>query len=98
MRNVCAVLVLTGLVVATCSPPLSSADAAKPEPGYKPLFNGKNLDGWQTKAGESLDGKTEAFKGRFKVVEGKIVIDPKVKGDVVVQTANKLPAEVSIKF
>jgi hypothetical protein len=98
MRTVCAGLVLAGFAVVSCAPPLCSADAAKPEPGYTPLFNGKNLDGWQTKAGEPLDGKTEAFKGRFKVVEGKIVIVPKVKGDVVIQTAKKLPTEVTIKF
>ena len=62
------------------------------------LFNGKNFDGWKTKAGESLTGKTEAFKGRFKAVDGKLVIDPSVKGDVRIATAQEFAKDVHIKF
>ena len=60
-----------------------AADDFKLEDGYKLLFNGKNLDGWQTKAAkpESLEGKTEAFDGRYKVKDGELIVDPKVKGD-----------------
>ena len=44
----------------------------KLEEGFVLLFNGKNLDGWKEASmkKEPLEGKTEAYKGRFKVMEG----------------------------
>lgn len=81
-------------LIAICTTPFLAAQ----DTGSTLLFNGKNLDGWKTKAGDSLDGKTEAYKGRFKVVDGKLVIDPAVKGDVVIVTAKELPANVHISF
>jgi hypothetical protein len=77
-----------------------TADDAAPEPGFKLLFNGKDLSGWKTKGkpGESLDGKTEAYKGRFKVADGKLVIDPAVKGDVRIETAQEFGKETTIRF
>jgi hypothetical protein len=80
-----------------------AADEFKPEPGFKLIFNGKNLDGWKTlgskdKPGDSLDGKDEAFKGRFKVKDGELVIDPGVKGDVRIETAKEIPANATIRF
>ena len=72
----------------------------KPEPGFTLLFNGKNLDGWKEASGkkESLDGKTEAYGGRFKVVDGRLVIDPEVKGDLHVETVRTFAKDVHIKF
>jgi len=61
------------------------------------LFNGKNFDGWKTKKGESLDGKSEAYNNRFKVQDEMIVIDPKIKGDVIIETA-KIFKDVHITF
>lgn len=86
---------------------VAAADDFKPEPGYKLLFNGKNLDGWQAKADtkkdkdakpESLAGKTEAFGGRFKVTEGMLVIDPAVKGDRYLETATPVGGDFTIRF
>jgi hypothetical protein len=76
------------------------ADDFKPEPGFTLLLNGKNLDGWQTQTGkkEPLDGKTEAFKGRFKVKDGELVIDPAVKGDVRIETRHQFGKTVTIRF
>lgn len=68
------------------------------DPGETLLLNGKNLDGWKTKAGESLDGKTEAYGNRFKVVEGRLVIDPKVKGDVIMTSVKTFAGDVRIQF
>ncbi|MCI0640896.1 MAG: DUF1080 domain-containing protein [Gemmataceae bacterium] len=76
----------------------SAGDDFKPEPGFVLLFNGKNLDGWKTKKGDSLEGKTEAFGGRFKVEKNVLVIDPKVKGDVIITTAKEFAKDVHIKF
>jgi len=71
----------------------------KIEPGFTLLFNGKDLTGWKLrKGGESLDGKTEAAGGRFKVMDGIVVLDPKVKGDVYIETARMLTKDVHIKF
>ncbi len=78
--SVALVLVLMGSGLA--------ADDFKLEPGFKLLFNGKNLDGWKEARGKkgSLDGKTEAYGGRFKVVDGTIVYDPAVKADLHIET------------
>jgi Domain of Unknown Function (DUF1080) len=81
-----------------------SAGEFKLEPGFTLLFNGKNLDGWKeadAKKGaknESLDGKTEAYKGRFNVVDGKLVYDPAVKGDRYIETAREFAKDVTIRF
>ena len=72
----------------------------KPEPGFTLLFNGKNLDGWKEASGkkESLDGKTEAYGGRFKVAEGRLILDPEVKGDLHLETVRTFAKDVHIKF
>jgi hypothetical protein len=98
MRIVFCGLLLT-VVAAAARPRATAGEDFKPEPGFTLLFNGKDLTGWKAKKGnEPLDGKTEAFKGRFKVVGGKLVIDPKVKGDVTIQTAKELGKDAHIKF
>src|SRR4051794_15698171 len=98
MRNpICGMfLAVVSLFVAV--PVISPAGEPKLEPGFTALFNGKDLTGWKTKAGESLDGKTEAHKGRFKVVDGKLVIDPKVPGDVWIKTDRKFEKDVHVKL
>ena len=81
-----------------------AADDFKPEPGFKLLFNGKNLDGWQTRAAGkdgkpmALEGKTEAYDGRFKVVDGELVYDPKVKGDRYIETTTPVGGDFTIRF
>lgn len=95
MRSrLCGLLVALPLLIS----PATAGEDFKLEPGFTLLFNGKNLDGWKTKTGnESLEGKTEAYKGRFKVVSGVLVIDPSVKGDVTINTAAELK-DAHIKF
>lgn len=95
MRKLAVFSALSVLVLTRCA---AAGEDFKPEPGFVLLLNGKNLDGWKTKSGESLDGKTEAFKGRFKVMDGKLVIDPKVKGDVTIESAKVFKGDVHIKF
>jgi hypothetical protein len=88
----CAVTVAL-LAVAT-----ARADEFKPEDGFTLLFNGKDLSGWKTEKGESLDGKAEAYKGRFTMADGQLTLDPKVKGDVKIFTAREFGKDVHIKF
>src|SRR6266536_322216 len=97
MRVLSFALLLAGLALVA-APRSAPADDFKPEPGYVLLFNGKNLDGWKTQKGEALEGKTEAYKGRFKVSGGELVIDPKVRGDVKIFTTKALKGDLSIKF
>ena len=97
MRRAACLLFLLALLLAC---PAGAADEFKLEPGFTLLFNGKNLDGWREATGkkESLDGKTEAYKGRFKVVDGSLVYDPAVKGDRYIETAKEFGKDVHIKF
>ena len=86
--------VLVGLLAPLCV----AADDFKLEEGFVLIFNGKNLDGWKTKAGEVQDGKTEAYNGRFKVAEGNLVVDVKVKGDVNLSTTKEFGKDAHLKF
>lgn len=90
-------------VCAACAT-VVAADEFKPEPGFKLIFNGKNLDGWQTKAAGkdgkpmSLEGKTEAYDKRFVVKDGELVIDPAVKGDRYIETVQQFGGDFTIRF
>lgn len=93
-------LALLGLLLITGVLHAHAAEAA-PEAGFAPLFNGKNLDGWQTAKTpkmEPLDGKTEAFGGRFKVAEGVLKYDPAVKGNAYIETTKEFAKDVQIKL
>lgn len=80
-----------------------AADAK--EEGFTPLFNGKDLSGWQIaankdkdKGGDALDKKTESPTKRYVVKDGTLVIDPAVKGDMVLLTEKKFEKDAHIKF
>ena len=45
-----------------------------------------------------LDGKTDAYKGRFKIVDGVIHYDPKAGGDRYIETVQEFAKDVHIKF
>ena len=99
MRRLSSGSLFAGLMLLTPLP-LMAADEFKLEPGFTLLFNGKNLDGWKEASGkkEALDGKTEAYNGRFKVAEGRLVYDPSVKGDLYIETTKEFGKDVHIKF
>jgi hypothetical protein len=90
---------LGGLLALLISDGLRAADDAKPEAGFTALLNGKDLTGWKLKkGGDSLDGKAEVAKGRFKVTDGILVIDPKPGGDITIETAKEIGNNSHIKF
>ncbi len=68
------------------------------EPGFKPLVNGKDLSGWKTKKGDSLDGQAVSPDKRFKVEEGRLIIDTSAKGDVTINTAEEFAGDLVVKF
>jgi hypothetical protein len=79
-----------------------AAEPGKDE-GLTPLFNGKDLTGWKTQKkkgseGEALGGKSEAYGGRFKVQDGLLIIDPKVKGDVRIETVKRFEKDAVIRL
>jgi len=87
------------ILAGLATPPAGAADPEfKLEPGFTLLLNGKDLTGWKMKkGGESLDGKNEAANKRFVVKDGKLIIDPAVKGDLIIETAKPFQ-DVHIKF
>jgi hypothetical protein len=99
MRRLSFWVLCAGLTLRMAGPDLF-ADDFKLEPGFTLLFNGKNLDGWKEASGkkEALEGKTEAFGGRFKVAEGRLVYDPEVKGDLYIETVKAFGKDVHVKF
>ena len=99
MRRCSPVFLFTGLLLLPL--PSQSAEEFKLESGFTLLFNGKNLDGWKEFSGKDkapLEGKTEAFKGRFKVMDGSLVYDPAVKGDLHIETTKEFGKDVHFKF
>jgi Domain of Unknown Function (DUF1080) len=88
------------LIVLSVLPRAAScADDFKLEAGFTPLFNGKDLTGWKMrKGGESLDGKPDAANKRITAKDGLLIFDPKVKGDIWIDTAKQLKGDVYIKF
>ncbi len=75
------------------------AEDFKIEPGFHSFFNGKDLTGWKLhNRGVSLDGKTATAKNRFQVTDGKLVIDGKSRGNMVIDTATSFEGDVHIKF
>src|SRR5688500_18197362 len=94
--------VVAGFAALMLAPGSHAADDFKVEEGFTLLFNGKDLTGWKTaakgKAGESLDGKTESPTRRFVVKEGVLVIDPKVKGDLTINSEKEFSGDSHLKF
>jgi hypothetical protein len=100
MRIPQIVLLLTSFTLFLTSPSARAADFT-PEPGFTLLFNGKNLDGWQTAKTpmpEPLDGKAEAAGGRIKVKDGVLVFDPAVKGQLYIETTKEFAGDVHLKL
>jgi hypothetical protein len=97
-------LVSSALMVCVAATLVVAADEFKLEPGYKLIFTGKDLTGWQTKAagkdGKSmpLEGKTDAFDKRFVVKDGELVIDYKVKGDKYIETLHQFGGDFTIRY
>lgn len=59
----------------------------KADSGFTLLFNGKDFSGWKmNKTNEPLEGKTDAGKMRFIAKDGILMIDPKAKGDLTINT------------
>jgi type 1 glutamine amidotransferase len=73
MKRFFAVL---GVALFVALPAVRAQDDWKPDPGFRSLFNGKDLTGWvYTGSKDKLDGATETSDKRFFVKDGIIVAD-----------------------
>ena len=106
---IAAVFALSLLLQAT-----ARADEWKPEPGFKSLFNGKDLTGWcfrakvdkkATKVGEvaeAFDGKTQSSDdGRYSAKDGVLTVNfPKGQERLVAQlyTFEEFPRDFTLKL
>ena len=98
MRTLSCLASFFALVVLAV--PAALSGEFKLESGFTLIFNGKNFDGWKEAKGkkDALDGKTEAYKGRFKVDNGSIMIDYKIKGDSYIETTKEFGKDIVIRF
>ena len=74
---------ISTLVAALCVAAFSisaHAEDAKGEEGFVQLYNGKDLTGWQYKADDKFDGKTEASDGRYSAKGDTLVVNPFKEG------------------
>ena len=94
------------LVALLACAPVASLRAAEfsPEPGFTPLFNGKDLTGWHhkdaTTEGPALDGKTDPGDGRYSIKDGALVgNDAKAeKGRVLLWTTKSFTGNFVLRF
>ena len=105
-------LLSCALLVCATATVVVAADEFKPEAGFKLIFNGKDLTGWQTRAetkkdkdgnkteikSVALEGKTEAYGNRFVVKDGELVIDYKTKGDKYLETVHQFSGDFTIRY
>jgi hypothetical protein len=85
-----------------------AADDFKPEPGFKSLYNGKDLTGWGYRdkefkpvAAETFNGKTEAIDGRYTAKPGVLTVNPHVEGRARVRqlyTVEEFPKNFILKL
>lgn len=96
MKALTLVTCLLALFVIVSS--TTAADVA-PDAGFTLLFNGQDLSGWVTKKeGTSLEKLTESPTKRFKASDGNLIIDEKVKGDMIINTTRELGKDTHLKF
>jgi Domain of Unknown Function (DUF1080) len=86
---------------------VAHADDWQPEPGFRSLFNGRDLTGWcfRSKAGdvgEKFDGKTESSDaGRYSARDGILTVNfPKGRERLIsaLYTVEEFPRDVTLKL
>lgn len=77
--------------------PFQSDSAFELEPGFEPLFNGRDLTGWHYKDGAPFDGQTSASDGRYTARDGRIVVNPG-KGLAQLWTVREFPKDFHLKL
>jgi hypothetical protein len=95
------------LVTLLSLPLVAHADDWQPEPGYRSLFNGKDLSGWcfRSKAGEvteTFDGKAASSDdGRYSARDGILTVNfPKGRERLIsaLYTVEEFPKDFTLKL
>jgi lysophospholipase L1-like esterase len=63
----------------------TKADEFTLEPGFESLFNGKDLTGWHFENGPAFDGQTVSSDGRYRAVNGRLVVQTPPTGSALAQ-------------
>jgi lysophospholipase L1-like esterase len=75
-------------------------DDFRPEAGFTSVFNGRDFTGWSYPKGTPIDGKTVTDDGRYRVVNGRLVVTvSRVAGDYKkIWTTQKYPKDFTLRL
>jgi len=87
-------------VLATLGLVETEPDAWQPDAGFTSLFNGKDLTGWTYKGGTAFDGKDRSDDGRYRAVNGRLVVTTPSEGSKLAQlwTVREFPRDCVLKL
>ncbi len=71
-------------VLATLGFVETKPDSFSPEPGFKSLFNGRDLTGWGYKT-NNFDGQTTSSEGRYVAKNGRLIVTTPPEGRKIAQ-------------
>jgi lysophospholipase L1-like esterase len=71
-------------ILATLGFVETEPDQFTPEPGFKSLFNGKDLTGWGYKT-NNFDGQTASSEGRYVAKNGRLIVTTPPEGRKIAQ-------------
>lgn len=86
-------------VLATLGFVETEPDNFAPEPGFRSLFNGKDLTGWGYKT-NNFDGQTQSSEGRYVTKNGRLIVTTPPEGRKIAQlwTTEKFPSNFILKL
>jgi len=86
-------------VLATLGFVETQPDSFSPEPGFKSLFNGRDLTGWGYKT-NNFDGQTTSSEGRYVAKNGRLIVTTPPEGRKIAQlwTTEKFPKDFVLKL
>ena len=100
MRRLYRMQTLQSSAVALCVSIFILSAALADEPGFRPIFNGKDLSGWRVR-NVQLAGKAASDDGRFAVKDGALLITgsmdtpPKV---IEIDTVESFDGDFTLRF
>jgi lysophospholipase L1-like esterase len=86
-------------VLATLGFVETEPDNFTPEPGFRPLFNGRNLTGWGYKT-NNFNGRTASNEGRYVAKTGRLIVTTPPEGRKIAQlwTTESFPKDFVLKL
>jgi lysophospholipase L1-like esterase len=86
-------------VLATLGFVETEPDPFTPEPGFRSLFNGRDLTGWGYRT-NNFDGQTTSSEGRYLAKNGRLVVTTPPEGRKIAQlyTTEKFPTDFVLKL